>query len=677
MWGEGNYTVASSSSSENIIIILASGGNWEGPNETTIFELTTSDNLILTDSPSPSPSSPSQTTTITKIQATTQVNIYLTGVVVPSNNNDNNNNNNQDNSMMMTTQQQQVFETLFYTILQSRLATVDVNITKVVVDTQIVDSLFDADSPFESQQNKLADDNNNNGVGGGAVGGESSLPVLQLLTNVTLTYSNPPPEGWRDWSIYLTSWIESFGPTMVDIFTDPKNDLYPNESFFNTISDVSAENVAPPNTDPTASPTMAPTYLGAPEYKQPLVAGLASTGVIVVVLFFTGALWYKRRRIMMTRTHNIPDKDKLDDSSLDDDDEEENSSSSSPSPDDVMLAPPLPSTPHRSNRGEMSHRRSNNSYQDGRRSSSENIETSRMMLLEETQPTPRQAAAALGVGAVPHDELQDAQYDEIVAAVTTNNPNYSQVILDNKRQIGNDGGEALWQALTTNKYVKLLSLQNSNITDEQMTALALALDGNTSISHLSLQNNNITSEGVEYLVVCLECNSTIKVVDLNGNSPIDPTIHNELKGILQSRGGGHAHGVFDNRNRIDLLLERIRSNDPNSTQLDLHGMSIGPNDNIDAIMDALAENSYLRKVDLSRNMIDDDCVSALSIALAENTSITHLFLADNRITSIGAEYILCALDNNDTIGNIDLAGNLIDAEVIAELNHALEERTSF
>ena len=42
-----------------------------------------------------------------------------------------------------------------------------------------------------------------------------------------------------------------------------------------------------------------------------------------------------------------------------------------------------------------------------------------MMLLEETQPTPRQAAAALGVGAVPHDELQDAQYDEIVAAVTS------------------------------------------------------------------------------------------------------------------------------------------------------------------------------------------------------------------------------------------------------------------
>lgn len=47
--------------------------------------------------------------------------------------------------------------------------------------------------------------------------------VLEVLLNVTLSYNPPPPDGWRDWSIYLKSWIESFGNTLVDIFTSPKN----------------------------------------------------------------------------------------------------------------------------------------------------------------------------------------------------------------------------------------------------------------------------------------------------------------------------------------------------------------------------------------------------------------------------------------------------------------------
>jgi len=47
--------------------------------------------------------------------------------------------------------------------------------------------------------------------------------VLEVILNVTLTYYPPEPDGWRDWSIYLKSWIESFGTTLVDIFTSPKN----------------------------------------------------------------------------------------------------------------------------------------------------------------------------------------------------------------------------------------------------------------------------------------------------------------------------------------------------------------------------------------------------------------------------------------------------------------------
>jgi len=671
VWGEGNYTLTTSSTvidgeSGGDVQVLAAGGAWKGPNETTTFELLAA--------PTPPTNMPTVQPTmmmyiepvesVERMNVTTQVNIYLTGV--PSNQN-------------MTTTEQEVFESLFYTVLQSRLETVDVGILEVVVDTQINDPQFDAESPFDSSQS------DSNG------GGETKLSsVLQLVTNVTLTYSDPPPEGWRDWSIYLTSWIESFGPTMVDIFTDPKHDLYPNQDFFNTISDVSGTNVVPPNTDPTMSPTLAPTYLRAPEYKKPLVTGLAVAGVVVVVLFFGGAVWWKWRRVGLARTHNIgngnvqeeeeeEEREKKNEE-LEEEEELGSIDEDDSLPQDVVVASlPSSSTVPKSNSNDVVHDddeegevviNDDESDDDDESESEENIVTSLPMIIEETPPTPRQESPTLAPP-VPN-ELQDddVQYNEIVAAVMANDPNLTQVVLDNKRQIGNnDGGEALWEALTTNNHVQLLSLRNSNITDDQMAALALALNENTSISRLSLQNNNMfTSEGVEYLIVCLECNSTIDVVDLEGNSPIDPRILDELYGILQSRGG-----VPNHSNKLELLLERIRGNDPNLTQLDLRGMGIGQEDN-DAIMDALAGNAYLRKVDLSNNMIDDDGVSALSLALADNTSITHMCLAENRITSIGAEYLLCALDTNDTIVDVDLAGNSIDAGVIAELNHALKQR---
>jgi Ran GTPase-activating protein (RanGAP) involved in mRNA processing and transport len=152
--------------------------------------------------------------------------------------------------------------------------------------------------------------------------------------------------------------------------------------------------------------------------------------------------------------------------------------------------------------------------------------------------------------------------------------------------------------------------------------------------------------------------------------------------VLLSRGGGKGdcrddeNGVSNNSSdRLDTILDRVRHNDPRLTNLDLQNMDIGLKD-IGRIVDAMSKNSHLQNVNLSRNMIDDDCVSTLSLALAENTlsSITQLSLANNCITSIGAEYLLCSLENNATILDVDLSGNSIDHEVLAELDYALKQR---
>ena len=747
-WGNGRYTVTDSSNNGEI---LASGGEWSGPSESTLFVLDgpttfyqeeeeTVSNVV-GGVPTLAPTLKMGSSILydddaTPKNITTQVNIYLTGV--PPNNSNNNNN-------IMTNEELSVFESLLFNLTSSRLQTVNITIFEVAVDEQIYNpQYYDFDvmqSPFETTTTTT--------TGGG--GGEESSSVLQLITNITFSYTPPPPEGYRDPSIYLTRWIESFGMTMVDIFTNTKHPLYnPNVEYFKSIIDVSATNVVPPNTDPTMSPTMSPTYLGAPEYKQPLVIGLASSGVIIVVVFFVVAFWMKQQKRRIQRTHNNDDILSEQTEKKKFNGEEGRGGGKSPlgydyDDDDDILLRSSPSQRRVSrgssknvivSRGSSYNNNNNNININSTRSSSTTRPVMNRMFdanytMEEmsvnnddnsenntsqqsrggggggvtwqdnitTAPTPpptrhihQNAAAVVAATTVMQQQKSHPQhlvqqsYDGIVDDVMANNPNLTKVVLDNQRQIGgvtnNDGGEALWQALTTNKYVTLLSLQNSNITDDIIAALALALSDNSSITHLLLQNNHITSEGVEYLIVCLECNSTIEVIALEGNTFIDPAIHDELKEVLLSRGGGKGdcrddeNGVSNNNSaRLDKILDRVRHNDPRLTDLDLQNMDIGLND-IGRIVDAMSKNSHLQNVNLSRNMIDDDGVSTLSLALAENTllSITHLSLANNRITSIGAEYMLCSLENNATILDVDLSGNSIDHEVLAELDYALKQR---
>lgn len=76
------------------------------------------------------------------------------------------------------------------------LSFTSVDVTAVKTVQQKPGSDFVADTNFNSQS-----------------GGDDEA-VLEIILDVTLSYYPPEPDGWRDWSIYLKSWIESFGNTV-------------------------------------------------------------------------------------------------------------------------------------------------------------------------------------------------------------------------------------------------------------------------------------------------------------------------------------------------------------------------------------------------------------------------------------------------------------------------------
>ena len=112
---------------------------------------------------------------------------------------------------------------------------------------------------------------------------------------------------------------------------------------------------------------------------------------------------------------------------------------------------------------------------------------------------------------------------------------------------------------------------------------------------------------------------------------------NEIDAIVSQRKSQVGRSPMDN---ISFLLQRVKSNDPTLAELVLDNR---PDDirshEIEAILDALAQNSIVTKISLCNNDLDDSLIAALSLALVDNTSITHVLLSDNQITSDGCEYV--------------------------------------
>jgi len=149
---------------------------------------------------------------------------------------------------------------------------------------------------------------------------------------------------------------------------------------------------------------------------------------------------------------------------------------------------------------------------------------------------------------------------------------------------------------------------------------------------------------------------------------------NEIDAIVSQRKSQVGRSPMDN---ISFLLQRVKSNDPTLTELVLDNR---PDElrshEIEAILDALAQNSIVRKISLCNNDLDDSLVAALSLALVDNTSITHVLLSDNQITSDGCEYLLGTLDSNTTVSYVDLSGNLIDEYLLNEIDAINSSRNS-
>lgn len=107
-----------------------------------------------------------------------------------------------------------------------------------------------------------------------------------------------------------------------------------------------------------------------------------------------------------------------------------------------------------------------------------------------------------------------------------------------------------------------------------------------------------------------------------------------------------------------ILLNRLRDNDPTLTDLSLIREEIGDTE-AQALASALKGNDKLRSLNLRLNQISDVGAKAISSALYDNQTLQLLELSYNQIGSAGAEALAVILKNNFTLASFNLASNKI------------------
>ena len=200
-----------------------------------------------------------------------------------------------------------------------------------------------------------------------------------------------------------------------------------------------------------------------------------------------------------------------------------------------------------------------------------------------------------------------------------------------------EGAERLARALQANNTLKALYLKGNqvNLRDNKFTD---ALTENRTLKILELDDSKIDDEGAERLATALTANNTLKTIGLRNNQ-------------ISNRG---AKSIADAL-VVNKSLEHIHL-----------GKNTIKNEGSKSLANSLLKNGTLRWMSLDDNKIGDKGAQNLATYLLVNQSLRTLSLIGNIIGDEGAESLADALDSNHALETLDLEENLITNIVVAD-----------
>jgi Ran GTPase-activating protein (RanGAP) involved in mRNA processing and transport len=250
-----------------------------------------------------------------------------------------------------------------------------------------------------------------------------------------------------------------------------------------------------------------------------------------------------------------------------------------------------------------------------------------------------------------------------------------------------------------NEYIQQKS-QSCLLGEKSIIKLCKALSYNNSLQRLNISWHSLTPMGSLRILQSIEGNQQLQALNLSGNILDDNCLNLLAKRLanntplhtLRLNGCGIGEG-------IDTLINALKTNtvlhtlELDRNQLEGYGeeiaelikisktlrnLDIAYNDfsaeDIDAIIEALRDNTILQGLDLGGNQITD--ITTIAQALQDNISISYLRLDDNNIGTEGALTVFEALRSNHNLRFLELDDNKIDDNCSEALANLLMENDS-
>ena len=201
-----------------------------------------------------------------------------------------------------------------------------------------------------------------------------------------------------------------------------------------------------------------------------------------------------------------------------------------------------------------------------------------------------------------------------VEQATNNNRNKNNFLGMQELFLGGTGMEltgcqAVSRLLEKSSYLRVLSLPNCDIGDEEVCMLALSIKSNKGrlpIESLQLSFNNITHKGLEAMANALWGSTTLRELKVDNN-------------IIGDRGAHQMAAIIPAMKAIEVL-------DVGFNSITASGLT--------ALMKTVAESKNLLSLSVSGNAIDANAAKSVAYALAYNCSLQSIFLVH---CSIGHE----------------------------------------
>ena len=206
--------------------------------------------------------------------------------------------------------------------------------------------------------------------------------------------------------------------------------------------------------------------------------------------------------------------------------------------------------------------------------------------------------------------------------------------------MGHTGCAAVAHLLESSTTLRVISLPNCDIDDNDVSVLAASIKLNKSrlpLESIQLSFNNISHQGAECLANSFWGSRTLKELVLDNNK-------------LGDRGTHHIAAIIPTMTVLKVL-------DVGFNSVKVSGLT--------ALMKTVAGSASLSSLSVSGNTVDINAAKAVAYALAYNSSLKEMFLVHCSIVPEGQRHITAGIVSNTTTALLKLIGFAIGREFFA------------